>query len=77
MVEIWLKKFRSKAKDRRLRINLHPEMVKYIYETKSKVISGFMWENWVLIEVQKDPQIAVDAFSIYSKKRRKDVTDEV
>ena len=76
-LENWLKKFRSKAKDRRLRIDLHPEMADYIYKTKSKVISGFMWKNWILIEVQKDPHINIDSFRVYSKKRRKDVTDEV
>ena len=76
-LENWLKKFRYKAKDPRLRIDLHPEMADYIYETKSKVISGFMWKNWILIEVQKDPEIPVDSFRVYSKKRRKDVTDEV
>ena len=76
-LENWLKRFRSKAKDRRLRIDLHPEMAAYIYETKSKVISGFMWKNWMLIEVKKSPEIAIDSFKVYSKKRRKDVTDEV
>ena len=76
-LENWLKKFRSKAKDRRLRIDLNPDMADYIYETKSKVISGFMWKNWILIEVNKDPQVPEGAFRVYSKKRRKDVTDEV
>ena len=76
-LENWLKRFRAKAKDRRLRIDLHPEMADYINETKSKVISGFMWKNWILIEVKKDPLIPMDSFRVYSKKRRKDVTDEV
>ena len=52
-------------------------MADYIYETKSKVISGFMWKNWILIEVNKDPQVVAGSFRVYSKKRRKDVTDEV
>ena len=76
-LENWLKRFRVKAKDRRLRIDLHPEMADYINETKSKVISGFMWKNWILIELKKDPLIPMDSFRVYSKKRRKDVTDEV
>jgi ribonuclease G len=76
-LENWLKRFRAKTKDRRLRIFLHPEMADYISETKSKVISGFMWKNWILIEVKKDPLIPMDSFRVYSKKRRKDVTDEV
>ena len=76
-LENWLKRFRSKAKDRRLRIDLHPEMEAYICETKSKVISGFMWKNWILIELLEDPMVPVDTFKIYSKKRRQYVTDEV
>lgn len=76
-IENWLKRFRVKAKDRRLRIDLHPKMADYLSETKSKVISGFMWKNWILIEIQKDLEIPLDSFRVYSKKRRKDVTDEV
>jgi ribonuclease G len=76
-LENWLKRFRVKAKDRRLRITLNPEMVDYINETKSKVISGFMWDNWMLIEIQKDAHLPPHKFTVYSKKRRLDVTDEV
>ena len=76
-LENWLKRFRAKAKDRRLRITLHPEMVDYINETKSKVISGFMWDNWMLIEIQKDTQLKPQEFKVHSKKRREDVTSEV
>ena len=52
-------------------------MSDYIYSTKPKAISGFMWDNWVLIEIKKDPQLQPNQFSVYSKKRRKDVTSEV
>ena len=76
-LENWLKRFRVLAKDRRIRIDLHPEMAAYLYETKSKVISGFMWKNWILIELLEDPMLPVDTFKIYSKKRRQYVTDEV
>ena len=76
-LENWLKRFRAKAKDRRLTITLHPEMVDYITETKSKVISGFMWENWMLIEIKKDSHLLPHKFQVYSKKRREDVTEEV
>ena len=42
-----------------------------------KAISGFMWDNWVLIEIAKDINLSPHKFRVYSKKRRKDVTDEV
>ena len=76
-LENWLKRFRIKAKDRRLKIILNPNMVDYINETKSKVISGFMWDNWMLIEIQKDSHLQPHEFKVYSKKRQKDITEEV
>tara|TARA_B100001029_G_C15050797_1_gene450576 strand:- start:460 stop:1995 length:1536 start_codon:yes stop_codon:yes gene_type:complete len=76
-LENWLKRFRLKAKDRRLKISLNPQMADYIYETKPKAISGFMWDNWILIEINRDAQLPPNGFIVYSKKRRKDVTDEV
>ena len=36
-----------------------------------------MWKNWMLIEVKKNSDVNLDSFRVYSKKRRKDVTDEV
>ena len=76
-LENWIKRFRVKAKDRRLKITLNPDMAEYIYATKPKAISGFMWDNWMLIEIQKDAHLSPHKFRVYSKKRREDVTDEV
>ncbi|MBC8213554.1 MAG: Rne/Rng family ribonuclease [Candidatus Marinimicrobia bacterium] len=76
-LENWLKRFRAKANDRRLILYLHPELAEYIKETKSKVISGFMWENWMLIEIKADQDLLPDKFRVFSKKRKRDVTSEV
>ena len=76
-LENWLKRFRNKFKDRRLKITLNTDFAQYIYDTKPKAISGFMWDNWVLIEIAKDINLSPHKFRVYSKKRRKDVTDEV
>ena len=76
-LENWLKRFRVKARDRRLKIKLNPEMADYIYATKPKAISGFMWDNWMLIEIHKEEHLLPNEFKVYSKKRREDVTNEV
>ena len=52
-------------------------MVEYVKKTKSRVISSFMWNNWMLIDLQEDQSISPAEFRIYSKKRKIDVTDEV
>ena len=76
-IENWLKRFRAKANDRRLILYLNPKLAEYIKETKIKVISGFMWENWMLIDIKEDHNLTPDKFRIFSKKRKRDVTSEV
>ena len=51
-----------------LKISLNPQMADYIYETKPKAISGFMWDNWILIEINRDAQLPPHGFIVYSKK---------
>ena len=76
-VENWLKKFRLKARDRRITIFMNSELVDYINTTKSKLIRGYMWKNLMLIDLKKDQNMKVNGFRIYSKSRKIDVTDEV
>ena len=76
-IENWLKRFRKKANDRRLTIILNKKVIEFINDTKSKAISGFMWQNWMLIDIKEDDSISPAEFRIYSKKRKIDVTDEV
>lgn len=76
-IENWLKRFRTKANDRRLIIYLHKELLDYINETKSKVVKGFMWDNWMLLDLQEDNTLSPAEFRVYSKKRKSDVTSEV
>jgi len=76
-IENWLKRFRAKANDRRLIITIHPNLAKFLNETKRKAIKGFMWENWMLLEITQDEALAPDEFRVYSKKRKMDITAEV
>jgi ribonuclease G len=76
-LENWLKRFRNKANDRRLIIKLNSTMIDYINKTKAKALRGFMWDNWMLLDIQEDAMLSSSKFRIYSKKRKTDVTDEV
>ena len=76
-IENWLKRFRKKANDRRLTIILNKKVIEFINDTKSKAISGFMWQNWMLIDLKEDDTISPAEFRIFSKKRKIDVTGEV
>ncbi len=76
-LENWLKKFKAKNKDKRLVITLNPSVSEYINTNKSKIISGMMWSNWTFLTVEGDYNIRNNEFKVFSKKRKKYVTDQV
>ena len=76
-LENWLKKFKSKNRDKRLVIKLNPIVSKYINSNKSKIITGMMWSNWTFLTIEGDHNININDFIVFSKKRNEYVTDEV
>ena len=76
-IETWIKKFKTKFSDKRLIIYLHPDEANYITKEKKQFIKSLLFKNWMLIEIKSNEQLALNNFMIYSKKQRKDVTNEV
>ena len=76
-IENWLKMFKSKANDRRLVIHLNPILKKYIENNNKKMISSFMWKNWVYIDIAEDKNMPQTEFKVYSKKRKRFVTSDI
>ena len=46
--------FKSKSRDIRFSIHLNPKSHKYLTNTKQTDLRGFMWKNWMLIELKID-----------------------
>ena len=76
-IENWIKKFKSKHNDRRLILYVNKEINEYITKTRDKVINTLIFKNWIWIELKIDESLHSNEFRVYSKKRRKDVTNEV
>ena len=76
-IENWIKKFKSKFNDRRLILYVNKEINEYITKTRDKVINTLIFKNWIWIELKIDKMLHSNEFRVYSKKRRKDVTNEV
>tara|TARA_X000001036_G_scaffold142159_1_gene135016 strand:- start:964 stop:2490 length:1527 start_codon:yes stop_codon:yes gene_type:complete len=74
-LENWLRKFKSKNRDKRLVISLNPSVSDYIINNKSKIINGMMWANWTFISIEGDHNININDFKVFSKKQNKYVTD--
>ncbi len=74
-IDSWLRRFRTKYKDRRLVLSVNPTLSTYLQDTKSKVVKSMMWQHWVKLEIKAEEALAPDDFRVYSKRRKSDVTD--
>tara|TARA_B100000965_G_scaffold61695_1_gene47487 strand:- start:299 stop:1819 length:1521 start_codon:yes stop_codon:yes gene_type:complete len=76
-IENWIKRFKSKNNDRRLILYVNKHIYEYITKTREKTINSLIFKNWIWIELKIDDSINSNEFKVYSKKRKKDVTNEV
>ena len=76
-IECWLKTFKTKSRDRRFLIYLNPKILKYFKDTKHSELRGFMWKNWLLIELKSDENLSPHQFKVFSKRQKKFVTEEI
>ena len=74
-LENWIRKFKSKNRDKRLIISLNPSVADYINNNKSKMITGMMWSNWTFLTIEGDHNIKINDFKVFSKKQNKYVTE--
>ena len=58
-------------------VYLHPDEANYITKEKKHFIKNLLFKNWMLIEIKINNELSLNNFMIYSKKQRKDVTNEV
>ncbi len=73
----WLRRYKSRHRDLRLKLILHPEVAQYIKSDKKKVLRGLMWQNFVHLTIADSPEINRDEYRFLRKKDDKDITDEV
>ena len=76
-IENWFKRFKSKYKDRRLILYVNEDMEHYIKNNKKNSISKLILQNWIWIEVKVDNKLETHQFNVYSRSKKKDVTNEV
>ena len=76
-IENWIKRFKAKHNDKRLIVYVNNDMYNYINNNKNKIINTLIFKNWIWIELKIDDSLNSNNFRVYSKKRKKDVTNEV
>ena len=76
-IEHWLRRYKSKHRDLRIRLQLHEENVDYITNDKKNILRGLMWKNFVHIKIETNKDIGRDEFRFIRSKTGKDITDEM
>jgi len=74
-IDHWLRRYKTKHRNLRLKLHLHPEIEEYLRLHKKKALRGLMWKNFVHIEINPDPSVPRDKFEFYTKPGGKNVTN--
>ncbi len=76
-IDHWLRRYKSKHKDLRLKLLLHSENADFILKNKKKVLRGLMWQNFVHISIKDSTEVNRDEFRFLRSKDNEDITDHV
>ena len=76
-IQNWLKRYKTKHGDRRLILYVNENMDEYFKVTRKNSIAKLIFKNWIWIEIKIDPNLPSNQYRVYSKSRKKDVTNEV
>jgi len=76
-IDHWLRRYKSRYRDLRLRLQLHPENAEYMSVEKKNILRGLMWQNFVHLKIEQNSDVARDDFRFMRTKDGKDVTKEM
>ena len=76
-IDHWLRRYKSKHRSLRLRLQLHPENAQYLGGEKKHILRGLMWQNFVHLKIEENVELAQDDFRFFRTKDNTDVTNEL
>ena len=76
-IDHWLRRYKIKKSDLRLKLQLHPEIADYILNEKKNVLRGLMWKHFTHLKIEVNSEIQRDDFRFIHSKTNKDVTEEL
>jgi len=76
-IDHWLRRYKAKHRNLRLRLKVHPEIKKYLKKERKKALRGLMWQNFVRIKIESDNMIPRDSFKFYTSSGTNEITNEL
>lgn len=75
-IERWLKNFKSKSKEFRVKLYVHPHIAEYLTEGNISRLTKLMLKYFLRIKLVIDESLAIDQFRFESIKQGKDITNQ-
>mgnify|MGYP003322062276 CR=1 FL=1 len=76
-IDYWLRDYKQKNKDLRLKLYLNPEIARYLKEEKKRDYISLMWKNFVYLKVIDDIAMGKNVFRFTRMSDPTDITHEI
>ena len=76
-IDYWLRDYKKKHKDLRLKLYLHPRLAKYLKNEKTRDYISLMWKNFIYLKVISDDSMNKNEFRFTKMSDSKDITNEI
>ncbi|MCH1546729.1 MAG: Rne/Rng family ribonuclease [Candidatus Marinimicrobia bacterium] len=76
-IDYWLRDYKKKHKDLRLKLFLHPRLADYLKKEKTRDYISLMWKNFVYLKVITDDSMNKNEFRFTKMSDSKDITNEI
>jgi ribonuclease G len=76
-IDYWLRDYKKKYKDLRLKLFLHPRLAEYLKKEKTRDYISLMWKNFVYLKVITDDSMNKNEFRFTKMSDSKDITNEI
>ncbi len=75
-IDYWLRRYKSKHRSLKLKLELHPEVAEFLKNNK-KALRGLMWQNFTYITIEGNNSIARDEFRFLNSGGEQKVIEHV
>ncbi|MFL2511114.1 MAG: Rne/Rng family ribonuclease [Candidatus Neomarinimicrobiota bacterium] len=76
-IDYWLRDYKKKHKDLRLKLFLHPRLADYLKKEKTRDYIRLMWKNFIYLKVITDDSMNKNEFRFTKMSDPKDITNEI
>ncbi len=75
-IESWFRRYRSKTREFKLDLQVHPELASFMKSGRKNVIRSMQWQHLLKIDLKEDDSMNIDEFKVFSRKFKKEITQD-